>query len=441
MWRVANSLEVLRDQVNAAYPGRRKENDGTIGDAAHQARTSDHNPWVKDGAVGVVTALDITHDPAHGVDTYAIAETLRRNRDRRIKYVISNRRIFSSQLHAWEWHPYTGTNPHDHHVHISVLPDKALYDDRRPWSLRRAVAGGTAGQPEKSNSTTQGKTVMRSSYDQCLERVLAHEGGYTDDPRDPGGPTNFGITIYDYRKYVKAAATAADVRRMSLAEAKDIYRSKYWDALSCDDLPAGVDYTLFDYGVNSGIGRAGKVARRVLGLSDADWRINSDVIAALKKSEPTKVIVSINDERLQFLKSLRTWSAFGVGWGRRVAEVKAFSLELARNHGTRNSGSGTPASKVANLEPASGKGHIAHPRQPVGLAGAGAVVLAGGGTLAHIVAGTPVWVALLAVAVGIAVVGLFVWRVITRHQAAQEAPVAGVVPVIQAVTPVGAAHV
>ena len=85
---------------------------------------------------------------------------------------------------------------------------------------------------------------------------------------------------------------------------------------------------------------------RVLGLSDADWRINTDVIAASKKTEPSKVIVAINDERLQFLKSLRTWSAFGVGWGRRVADVKAFSLELARNHGIRNSGSGTPASKV-----------------------------------------------------------------------------------------------
>ncbi|MBV8508742.1 MAG: hypothetical protein JO289_01130 [Xanthobacteraceae bacterium] len=108
MWRVARSLEVLRNQVNAAYPGRRKEHDGTIGDAAHQAQMSDHNPWVKDGAAGVVTALDITHDPAHGVDTYAIAETLRRNRDHRIKYIISNRRIFSSQLHAWEWHPTPG---------------------------------------------------------------------------------------------------------------------------------------------------------------------------------------------------------------------------------------------------------------------------------------------------------------------------------------------
>jgi lysozyme family protein len=434
MWRVAKSLEVLRDQINVLHPGRRRDNDGTIGDTAHQARTSDHNPWVKDGAIGVVTALDITHDPAHGVDTYAMAETLRRNRDRRIKYVISNRRIFSSQLHAWEWHPYTGANPHDHHVHISVLPDKALYDDRTPWNLHRAVAGEAATRSEKSNLAIQGETVMRSSYDQCLERVLAHEGGYTNDPRDPGGPTNFGITIYDYRKYVKPRATAADVQRMSLAEAKSIYRSKYWDALCCDDLPAGVDYTVFDYGVNSGIGRAGKVVRRVLGLSDADWRINTDVIAASKKTEPSKVIVAINDERLQFLKSLRTWSAFGVGWGRRVADVKAFSLELARNHGIRNSGSGTPASKVPNLESASGKGHVSNPRQPVAVAGASAVVLAGGGTLAHAAAGIPAWGVLLAVAVGIAVVGLFVWRVIARHQAAQEAPVSGVVPVTPTAT-------
>lgn len=429
MWRVAKSLEVLRDQVNAAYPGRRKENDGTIGDAAHQARTSDHNPWVKDGAVGVVTALDITHDPAHGVDTYAIAETLRRNRDRRIKYVISNRRIFSSQLHAWEWHPYTGANPHDRHVHISVLSDNALYDDRTPWNLHRAVAGEAPARPERPNFFVQGETVRRSSYDQCLERVLAHEGGYTNDPRDPGGPTNFGITIYDYRKYVKPGATAADVKRMSLAEAKRIYRSKYWDAMCCDDLPVGVDYTVFDYGVNSGIGRAGKVVRRVLGVSDADWRINADIVAALEKAEPSKVIVAINDERLQFLMSLRGWSAFGVGWGRRVAEVKAFSLELARNHASRNSGNGAPALKVPSLAPASGKGQVSNLRQPLAVAGAGAAVLAGGGTLAHVAAGIQVWVALLAVAIGIAVVGLFVWRVVAQHHAAQEAPVPGVVPV------------
>jgi lysozyme family protein len=186
--------------------------------------------------------------------------------------------------------------------------------------------------------------------------------------------------------------------------------------------------------VNSGIGRAGKVVRRVLGLSDADWRINADVIAASKKSEPSKVIVAINDERLQFLKSLRTWSAFGVGWGRRVADVKAFSLELARNHGTRNSGSSSPASKPPSLGPASGKGHVNKLPQPVGVAGAGAAVLAGGGTLAHAAGGIPVWVVLLGVAVGLAVVGLFAWRVVARHQAAQEAPIPGVVPVAPSAT-------
>ncbi len=429
MWRVAISLEVLRNQVNAAYPGRRKENDGTIGDAAHQARMSDHNPWVKDGAVGVVTALDITHDPIHGVDTYAIAEALRRSRDRRIKYVISNRRIFSSQLHAWEWHPYTGANPHDHHVHISVLPNKALYDSQSPWSLPRAVASEAAVRSEQPYLVGQSEVVIRSSYDQCLERVLAHEGGYTNDPRDPGGPTNFGITIYDYRKYVKPGATAADVKRMSLAEAKSIYRSKYWDALSCDDLPAGVDYTVFDYGVNSGIGRAGKVLRRVLGLPDANWRVGADVIAAVKRAESSKVIVAINDERLTFLKSLRTWRSFGVGWGRRVGDVKAFSLELARKPAAKNSGNDASALKVPNLAPASGKGHVGNLRQPLTAIGAGAAVLAGAGTLAQVAAGIQVLVALLSVAVGMAIVGVFAWRVIARHHAAQEAPVPGMVPV------------
>jgi lysozyme family protein len=425
MWRVAKSLEILRDQVNAAHPGRRKDNDGTIGDAAHQARSSDHNPWVRDGAVGVVTALDITHDPAHSVDTYAMAETLRLNRDRRIKYVISNRRIFSSQVHAWEWRPYSGSNPHDHHVHISVVPDKALYDERTPWNLHRAAPRKPAALTEDSDLSALEWTTMQSTYDECLKRVLAHEGGYTNDPRDPGGPTNFGITIYDYRKFVKPDAKATDVQRMSLLEAKSIYRSKYWDALRCDDLPAGVDYSVFDYGVNSGLGRAGKVLRRVLGLSDADWRITADMITALNKCDTSKVISAINDERLQFLKSLRTWSAFGVGWGRRVAEVKAFSLELARHHVSRNSGDRAPAPKAVNVEPAGGKGHVSKMPKPFAVAGTGVVVLAGGGTLAHLAAGIPLWIVPLVIAMGIPLVGLVAWRMITKHHATQEAPVLG----------------
>ncbi len=96
-----------------------------------------------------------------------------------------------------------------------------------------------------------------STYDEALRRLLVHEGGYTNHPSDRGA-TNFGITIYDYRKYVKPNATAADVRTMKLDEAKAIYRAKYWNAQRCDGLPAGVDYSVFDYGVNSGSAAAEK---------------------------------------------------------------------------------------------------------------------------------------------------------------------------------------
>jgi hypothetical protein len=133
-WRVANSLLKLRGQVDDAVPDRAKGSDGTIGDPAHQSRTSDHNAWVKDGAMGVVTALDLTHDPAHGVDSYKLAETLRGSKDKRIKYIISNKRIWTPSI-ASAWRPYTGTNGHTMHVHISVHQQKSLYDDTTPWRI------------------------------------------------------------------------------------------------------------------------------------------------------------------------------------------------------------------------------------------------------------------------------------------------------------------
>ena len=122
---------------------------------------------------------------------------------------------------------------------------------------------------------------------------------------------------------------AADVRAMKVEEAQAIYKTNYWAAQRCDELPAGVDDSVFVYGVNCGIGRSGKVLRRVLGLPDNDWRTGDDVLAALAKRDPKAVIVAICDERLRFLQSLKTWPVFGKGWGARVAEVKAFSLQLA----------------------------------------------------------------------------------------------------------------
>lgn len=171
--------------------------------------------------------------------------------------------------------------------------------------------------------------MAASSYDACLARLLAHEGGYTNHPADSGGPTNFGITIADYRRYVKPDATAADVKAMRVEGAKAIYRTRYWDALRCDDLPAGVDYAVFDYGVNSGVGRAGTVLRRCLQLADDTSRVTDRVIAAASAADAVRLVTRLCDERLAFLKSLKTWDVFGRGWERRVDEVKAAALALA----------------------------------------------------------------------------------------------------------------
>ena len=172
--------------------------------------------------------------------------------------------------------------------------------------------------------------MSAANFEEALRRLLMHEGGYTNHPSDPGGPTNFGITIADYRKYVKADATAADVRSMQLSEAKAIYRARYWDAQRCDELPAGIDYAVFDYGVNSGIGRSGKVLRRLLGLPDATHLVTGEVVRAAGQRDPAELVVAICDERLAFLKRLKTWPVFGAGWGRRVADVKRAALAMTK---------------------------------------------------------------------------------------------------------------
>lgn len=141
-WRIAAALTRLRDQVNVAAPRRSKKSDGTVGDAAHASRASDHNPWVRDAGVGVVTAMDITHDPAGGCDAHRLADALRRAGDPRIKYIISNRRIASAapkgSVPAWAWRAYTGSNPHNHHAHFSVRADKAGYDATGDWPIAAA---------------------------------------------------------------------------------------------------------------------------------------------------------------------------------------------------------------------------------------------------------------------------------------------------------------
>lgn len=150
-WRVAKSLDRLLAQINAKWPGRSKAADGSIGDTAHSQRVSDHNPDKN----GVVTARDFTNDPAHGLVSRRLAETLVASRDNRIKYVISNRQICAGHLgpNPWVWRPYAGANPHEHHVHVSVIGDPKLYDDTRDWDLGGAATKPVAVQPPEVGST------------------------------------------------------------------------------------------------------------------------------------------------------------------------------------------------------------------------------------------------------------------------------------------------
>lgn len=186
--------------------------------------------------------------------------------------------------------------------------------------------------------------MSEANFAESLRRLLAHEGGYSNNPADPGGPTKYGITIGDYRSYIKADGTATDVKAMAVDEAKKIYRGRYWDVMRCDELPSGVDYAVFDYAVNSGVGRSGKVLRRVLGLGASTPAVTQSVVNAAAKSSAQEIVAAICDERLRFLKSLRTWPTFGAGWARRVSEVRAAALTMARAH-PANAPASTPRQK------------------------------------------------------------------------------------------------
>lgn len=178
---------------------------------------------------------------------------------------------------------------------------------------------------------------MKSNREIAIKECLKWEGGYSNDMADPGGPTNWGITLADARKYWKTDATAADVRNMPQSSAVDIYRQKYWinPQFNCDNLPSGLDLAMFDFGVNSGPARASKYLALCKGPTTVD-KINQ-----------------LCDQRLYFLQRLKTWPNFGKGWGRRVAGIKAKAIEMAKAEPTSTApvvaGTGTATAAAGGI--------------------------------------------------------------------------------------------
>lgn len=169
----------------------------------------------------------------------------------------------------------------------------------------------------------------RQRFDRCLSEVLRHEGAYVDHPADPGGATNLGITLATLRAWRKRPVSKADVRDLTRAEAAEIYRARYWDAVRGDDLPAGVDLMVFDLAVNSGVKRGGQFLQEALGVA-ADGAIGPVTLAALKAVRPVEIIERMAARRERYYRGLRTFPTFGKGWLARLASVRARALEGAR---------------------------------------------------------------------------------------------------------------
>lgn len=159
---------------------------------------------------------------------------------------------------------------------------------------------------------------MRANWQQSYAWVRGIEGGYVDDPDDPGGETNHGVThrVYDAYRERKGLARQS-VRLITPAEVESIYRLQYWAPARADDLPPGVDYMVFDFAINSGVSRAVKELQKIVGVT-VDGVMGEITLAAVRGFEPVGLIRAYCEARMTFLSGLYTWWKYENGWTRRV---------------------------------------------------------------------------------------------------------------------------
>lgn len=150
------------------------------------------------------------------------------------------------------------------------------------------------------------------NFDTAFDRLLGHEGGYVNDPRDSGGATNYGVTQAVARSY----GYQGDMRDFTLEQSKAIYRKSYWDAVRADELPESVRFDVFDGAVNSGVMQSVRWLQRAVGAED-DGVLGPKTIAAVAKDP--NAAAKYNGHRLMFMTGLKVWPVFSVGWARRIA--------------------------------------------------------------------------------------------------------------------------
>ena len=157
--------------------------------------------------------------------------------------------------------------------------------------------------------------------------LLEHEGGYVNHPSDPGGETNLGVTRAVYEQYAGRQVMDGEMEGLTHDDVYPIYKENYWDRVRGDDLPSGVDWAVFDWGVNSGTSRAAKALQRVVGV-EQDGGIGPMTLQAVASVESAGIIDQLHYMREGFYRSLSTFDTFGRGWLRRNDETKEQALNL-----------------------------------------------------------------------------------------------------------------
>lgn len=204
-WRLAKSLETLRSQINSTCPNRNKASDGTIGDAAHSSTVSQHNP----NPQGVVTAMDITHDPEHGVNGGDLAEIM--IKDPRTWYVIWNSRIWETGV---GWQAYYGSNPHSSHIHISTKQDAGSYDNGNNWNIKEEEDMPNSGDVINVYKLINNKVAAQSEVDY-----------YTSKPWNAPDGLYYGKIMVDYKnlqKFLQDAVNSPGKDSDKIRKIKDI---------------------------------------------------------------------------------------------------------------------------------------------------------------------------------------------------------------------------
>lgn len=154
------------------------------------------------------------------------------------------------------------------------------------------------------------------NFEQAFERLLGHEGGFVDNPDDPGGATKWGIT----ERVARAHGYQGPIRDLPVAVARGIAKIAYWDAVRADALPDAVRYAVFDAAYHSGPVQSVKWLQRALGVAD-DGRLGPQTLAACAAADPHALRAKLLAQRLAFLTDLPTWKTFGRGWARRMADL------------------------------------------------------------------------------------------------------------------------